>query len=325
MTEKEEKRLMVKVAELYYHGGWTQAQISKKIGMSRPIVARTLHRAKEYGIVKVSIRDEAVHTVELERQLEEEYGIKEAVVVPVNTTNSGTIKAAVALAGANYVSRRVRNISRLGISWGTTLAQMVQQYPLDKRENIKVVPLEGGIGRNHIEIHSNHLAYELSKKMQGICSYLYAPAIMESAEMKEKFLQLSDIRSVLEEGESTEVAVIGIGNPFYESTLQQVGYLQNDDLNKLRKAGAVGDIGFRFFDKSGKAVNHPLNEKVVGLSLEQLKRIPLVIAITEGTFKKDSIIGVLKAGLIDVLVIDEPSAVKILEETKLKQGEKTFK
>lgn len=124
---------------------------------------------------------------------------------------------------------------------------------------------------------------------------------------------------MLEEGASAEVAVIGIGNSFYESTLQKVGYLKNEDLDELRKSGAVGDIGFRFFNKNGKAVDHPLNEKVVGLSLGKLKRIPLVIAITEGTFKKDSIIGVLKAGLIDVLVIDEPSAVKILEETKVKQ------
>ncbi len=49
----EEKRDMVKIATLYYHYGWTQAQITKKSGISRSIISKTLQRAKDLGIIEI--------------------------------------------------------------------------------------------------------------------------------------------------------------------------------------------------------------------------------------------------------------------------------
>ncbi|GAA3316633.1 hypothetical protein GCM10020331_013190 [Ectobacillus funiculus] len=47
---------------------------------------------------------------------------------------------------------------------GLTLSELVKEYPFEHREEINVVPLVGGIGTKHIEIHANQLAYELAKK-----------------------------------------------------------------------------------------------------------------------------------------------------------------
>ncbi len=49
----EEKRDMVKIATLYYHYGWTQAQIAKKVGISGSIISKTLQRAKDLGIIEI--------------------------------------------------------------------------------------------------------------------------------------------------------------------------------------------------------------------------------------------------------------------------------
>lgn len=311
----DEKTLMRKVACLYHHQGLTQSQIAKQVGYSRPIISKLLQKSRELGIVEIFIQDETVHTVELEQQIEKRWGLKEAVVVPVTGMLPALIKSAVAAAGARYLSRQLGETERLGISWGTTAAELVKQYPPEKRPNIKIIPLEGGIGRHIVDIHANHIAYELAKRMNGSCSYLYAPAIVESPEIRRNFMEMPDIYSVLEEAASCEAAVIGIGNPLQEeSTLQKIGYLGQDDLKELKKAGAVGDIGFRFFNRNGEPIDHSLNERVVGISLDQLKQIPLVIAVMEGSFKRDSITGALNGGLVDVLIIDEPSAVALLKD-----------
>lgn len=225
-----------------------------------------MQKAKEVGIVEVYIKDESAHTVELEQKIEKKYGLKDVVVVPSIGLTPEMVKRAVGKTGAYYISKNMKDVKHLGISWGTTLAELVKEYPYERREGVKVIPLEGGMGREFVEIHSNQLAYELAKKMNATCSYLYAPAIVETEELKERLMAMQDIEAVLEEGQKADMALIGIGNPHKGSTLKKIGYLQDEDLNQLRKAGAVRDIGFRFFDESGVSINDSLNNKVIGIS-----------------------------------------------------------
>lgn len=52
MLDWEERRLMVKIAKLYYFEGWTQAQIAKKHNVSRPVISKLLNAAKKKGLWK---------------------------------------------------------------------------------------------------------------------------------------------------------------------------------------------------------------------------------------------------------------------------------
>ncbi|MGM0878603.1 MAG: sugar-binding transcriptional regulator [Bacillota bacterium] len=316
MLSWEERRQLVKVANLYYIDGWTQQQIAKKIGVSRPIISKLLQKARDFGIVEVYIKDESAHTVDLEQQLEKNYGLKDAVVISTVGLTPEMIKKAVGQAGAYYLSKYLRkqDVNRLGISWGSTLAELVKEYPFERREEMNIVPLVGGMGTQHVEIHANQLAYELAKKMNCTCSYLYAPSIVETKELKDHLVAMKEISSVLEEGKKVDVALIGIGNPYRGSTMRELNYLQEDDLQNLRKMGTVGDIASRFFDESGDAIKHPLNDKVIGLSLEHLKQIKEVIGVVEGTHKLESVSATLRGNYLDVLIIDEQTASALLEE-----------
>jgi DNA-binding transcriptional regulator LsrR (DeoR family) len=208
----------------------------------------------------------------------------------------------------------MKGVKSIGISWGTTLAYLVQEYPFERREDIKIVPLEGGMGVKEVEIHANQLANELAKKIYGTCTYLYAPAIVETEELKERLMAMQDIETVLENGRHVDIALIGIGNPFHDSTLMKIGYLTENDLSHLHGMGAVGDIGFRFFDRHGRQINDSSSSKIIGISLEELKNINKVIAIVEGEQKAESVLGALRGQFIDVLVIDEQMAGAILKK-----------
>jgi DNA-binding transcriptional regulator LsrR (DeoR family) len=315
MLSWEERRQLVRVANLYYTDGWTQEQIAKKVGVSRPVISKMLQKAKDFGIVEVYIKDESALTVELEQKLEKKYGLTDVVVVPTLGFTPDMVKRSIGQAAAYYLSKNLkRDVKRLGISWGTTLSEVVKEYPYERREEINIVPLVGGMGTQHVEIHANQLAYELAKKMNGTCSYLYAPAIVETKELKERLEAMQDISAVLEEGKKVDVALIGIGNPYKGSTMKSIGYLQEEDLNQLRKIGAVGDISSRFFDELGMPVKHPINEKVIGLTLENLSELKVVIGVVEGTHKIESVTAALKGDYLDVLIIDEQTALALLQE-----------
>ena len=310
----QEKRQLVKVSNLYYNEALTQAEIASKLSVSRPVISKLLQKAKDEGIVNIYIKDESVHTVELEQQLEKCFDLDEAIVLPNNGLTSEMVKRSIAQAGANYISRNLKGVNSIGISWGATLAYLVNEYPYERREDIKVVPLEGGMGVRAVEIHANQLANELAKKIHGSCSYLYAPAIVETEELKDRLMAMQDIQTVLEIGRKVDIALIGIGNPYKDSTLMKLGYLQEEDLTRLRQKGAVGDIGFRFFDQMGNPIHDSPTSKVIGISLEELKEIKKVIAVAEGEHKVESILGALRGQFINVMITDEITASAILKK-----------
>lgn len=308
MMNWDERRQIVKVSRLYYFDGLTQAEIAKKMGVSRPVISKLLNKARENGIVEIYIKDENAHTVELERRLEKKYQLKEAIVVPAAGRDPEMIKHSLGKAASFYISKNLNGKKSLGISWGSTLAKFVQEYPYEQHQQLKIIPLVGGMGRRLVEIHSNLLAYQLSQKMNTDCSYLYAPAMVETIELKRRLIESEDIAMVLEEGRNVDMAVVGIGNPYEGSTMATMQYLTKDDLESLREAGAIGDIGSRFYDHSGNEIKHPLNELVIGLDINEYKKIPEVIGIVEGSHKVESIRAALKGNYLNVLVIDDVTA-----------------
>ncbi|WP_052651355.1 sugar-binding transcriptional regulator [Planococcus massiliensis] len=308
MMNWDERRQIVKVSRLYYFEGLTQAEIAKKIGVSRPVISKLLNKARENGIVEIYIKDENAHTVELEHRLEKKYHLKEAIVVPAAGKDPEMIKHFLGKAASFYISKNLNGKKSLGISWGSTLAKFVQEYPYEQHQQLKIIPLVGGMGRRLVEIHSNLLAYQLSQKMNANCSYLYAPAMVENAELKKRLIESEDIAMVLEEGRNVDMAVVGIGNPYEGSTMATMQYLTEADLNSLREAGAIGDIGSRFYSQSGEEIIHPLNELVIGLEIDEYKKIPEVIGIVEGSHKVESIRAALNGHYLDVLVIDDITA-----------------
>ena len=83
-------------------------------------------------------------------------------------------------------------------------------------------------------------------------------------------------------------------------------------LPNLLKKGAVGSINLRYFDQKGRIVPSELNERIVGLTLIELKKIPRVVGVAGGSAKLQSIRAALLAGLVNVLVTDHLTAKALL-------------
>jgi DNA-binding transcriptional regulator LsrR (DeoR family) len=79
----------------------------------------------------------------------------------------------------------------------------------------------------------------------------------------------------------------------------------------LHEAGAVGEVSFRFYDKDGKSVDTPLNERVIGITMDQLRKANRVMALAGGASKTEAIAGALRLGFIDILVTDKFTAARL--------------
>ena len=113
---------------------------------------------------------------------------------------------------------------------------------------------------------------------------------------------------------SITFAIISIGNLSKESTFVSLGYLNNDDLKILAKSKAIGDYCGIFFDKYGNICNTIVSKRVIGIEFEKLKKIPNVIGVSSGPEKAQAILGVLRIGGIDILIIDEYTSLEIISK-----------
>jgi len=309
-------RLLLKVSKLYYEKGYTQQQISDRLNLSRPKVSRLLQQAEDVGIVKINIIPQPGVYTNLEDALEAKYGLREAVVVGVSEPNSQiAVSREVGAAAAGYFSRTTSSPCIIGISWGTTLCAMVDAVPAIDCHGSHVVQLVGGLGIPESEAHATYILRRLVAQTESKLSVLLVPGIVDSTEVKKAFLSDSHVQEVFRLFPKIMVAYVGIGAPTPDSVVMQDGsIISQKELDTLKSKGAVGDVCLRFFDKDGQAVHSEADDRVMGISLEELKRIDRVVGVTGGPKKLGAIRAALKGKIINVLVTDHLSAKRVLED-----------
>ena len=80
-----------------------------------------------------------------------------------------------------------------------------------------------------------------------------------------------------------------------------------------RKAGAVGEINLRFINEDGEPVKTELDDLVIGIELQQLRKIDLKIGVSGGMSKKHATLAVARGKWVDVLVTDTETAKFMLD------------
>lgn len=312
----DEKKYLLKICRMYYFDELTQAEIGKKIGVSRPVISKALQRSRSVGLVEIIIHDDAFHTIDLEQQIGMAFLLEDVLVVPTAELPPEMAKIALSKAAATYVSKKLNDVSKIGVSWGTTLYSLVKEFPDDAHEHLRVIPLIGGMGSNRIELHSNQIAFELSKKLNCNCESLCAPAIVESEKYRELLLRTQAISDVIEEAKSIDLAIVGIGNPLVQSTMEEIGYLCEAEIESLKNTKVVGDINSCFIISDGTIAENEINQRVIGINVEDLRQVKKVIAVVEGLHKVESILAALRGGYINVLITDDITALKLVEYLK---------
>ena len=126
--------LVIKVAYMYYIENYSQNEIAKDLKISITTVSRLLRKAKEDKIIEFVIRDPYVGCISLEKTLKETFGLKDVIIAPGISSELGEegcledeeeVKKLVALEGARYLQRIIKENDVLGVTWGSTIYQLI--------------------------------------------------------------------------------------------------------------------------------------------------------------------------------------------------------
>ena len=80
----------------------------------------------------------------------------------------------------------------------------------------------------------------------------------------------------------------------------------------VEAAKPVGDVCARFFDEDGNPVRGAVEDRVLAISLEDLRRIPTVVGLAAGVEKARGVLGALRGRYVDALICDAPLAEALL-------------
>ncbi|ANM79745.1 winged helix-turn-helix DNA-binding family protein [Serratia marcescens] len=298
----QDNELLTEIAVAYYQDEITQEEIAKKFGISRIKVGRLLKRAKEEGIVEINVRYHPVFSTRLEQQMMERFPISRALIA-LDHQDEEEQRRQVAALVSNYLAMSLKDDMVLAVGQGRNVAAIADHVGSVTERNCKFICGIGGTHRPGDAINADHISRRLAKKFGGSSETLYAPAYVENRALKDAFMQNGTIKETLDRARKADVALVGIGDMNENSYMVKLGWFTpHEIIDASLNQGVIGDIaGYDFFNAQGQHVDTVMNDRVIGLSIDELRKIPCVIAIASENTKALAILGALRTGAIDII------------------------
>ncbi len=305
------KELRVRAAWLYYVEGLTQSDVAARLGANRVMITRLLSDARARGEVVIRIKSDITPLVELERTLEDRFGLTRAIVAPFSDPEGDPTRAIASAAGA-FVTGCMANDMTVGVGWGRTLQAMlpfVEERPLS---GVRVISLLGGITQAR-RFNPAEFAWQFAELFNAEGFLIPAPAIVDSPQTKEALLEQCGLEQILEMAEGCDLVLLSCGGITSLTTSYRVGHVTEAERQAMIDAGVVGDVLYNFLDREGRLVDTPVNARSIAMPVGRLARISGKVLISGGPEKTVILPATLKALAPETLITDEITARALLD------------
>jgi len=312
--------LMTEISTLYYVQGETQEAIANRLGHSRVRIGRLLKRAQAEGIVDVRVRLHPAVSIEIEQELKRRFGLKRALIA-LDNADPDIQRSGVASLVADHLSRSLTDGQIVAVGMGRNVAAVADNVFLSESLKVSFVCAIGGSLRAGEHMNPDHICRRLASRFGGDSETLYAPALVQSGEVRDALYENSTVRQTLDRARRADMALIGVGDVSEDSNMVRMGWFSAQEIAEARLSGTVGDMmGYDFIDIHGQPSATQMQGRVVGLNIQDLTRIPDVIAIASENTKAVGILGALRTGVIDTLATSVTNAHTILRLDEATQG-----
>jgi len=305
---------LVQVAHLYYDENLSQQEIADRLKVSRSLIAQYLQRAKDSGIVRIQIVDPDNTCAELAAAIKDATGVRQITVVSNPRGSEALTSRAVAEAAAGFITDQLRDGDTFGLAWGRTISMMVDLLKPSHVPGVDVLPLMGECGHSGLYSQMNQLVMRAAGQIHARAQFLSLPMVVSSSTLRAQLAKEAGIREVIARWDKVNLACVGIG--VVPPVPGMVVYIGEEHLPRLTRAGAVGDVCGIYYDREGRIVKSGLEDRIIGITVKQLKTVDCLVAVAFGEDKADSVMGALRTGLLSALFIDKAMAERILAKMR---------
>lgn len=245
----------------------------------------------------------------MEKELQSKLGIHKVIVVSGNSDESPWVKKELGRAAAISMKARLEGENIIAVTGGSTMAAVADSLTpefLTKDQECLFVPARGGIGED-MKNQANTICATMADHTDSKHRVLFIPDQV-GREMYESIIKEPAINDVLSLIKSASIVLHGIGDA---NTMAERRKSSIEDVKKIQLDGATGEAFGYYFNEAGKVVH---KVQTMGLQLQDVLRIPHVIAVAGGASKAKAIAAyMVQAPPSTLLVTDEGVAKKLLK------------
>ncbi|WP_265520800.1 sugar-binding transcriptional regulator [Oerskovia flava] len=307
-------QLLTEVSTDYYLDNKSKVEIAKARGISRFQVARLLLQARETGVVRIEINGPRHLDGDRSRGLAALLAVREVAVVRTGADVAAT-RDHVARELARVLAERVTERASVGISWSRTI-EVAASYiealpPCDVVQLVGALPVAGS--GNSLEL------IQRFKSIPGVRTWpVWAPLVVADGATAAGLSRQPEIAQALRRADALDVAVVAVG-AWAPSLSTVFEHATEDERAAAAAGGAVAECSGRLFDDAGAPVRTPLDERIVGVTIDQLARTPEVVVVGYGADAARGLRAAVTGGFATTLVVDEAAAAgleRLLDEER---------
>ncbi|MFD2792795.1 sugar-binding transcriptional regulator [Promicromonospora vindobonensis] len=304
MTQNE-SNLLVEVSTDYYLDGKSKVEIARDRGISRFQVARLLAQARDQGVVRIEITPPRVDG-ERGARLAARLGVGE-ILIAASGEDTRATRENVAVELARAARAHITEGATVGVSWSRTVEAAVRH--IGQLPQCDVVQLVGALP---VEGSGNSLALiNTFEQMPGVRTWpVWSPLLVADAATAAGMRRQPEIADALARADHLDVAVVAVGH-WSERTSTVFPQISTEEQQAATEAGAIAECSGRLFDSEGRPVRTSLDERVVGVTLEQLAATPQVIVIGYGAAVAPGLVAAVHGGVANTLVVDDTAATAL--------------
>ena len=308
---QDRKENAARAAWLYFVRGYTQDQVARHLGLSRPSTQRLISFAVSEELVRFKVDHPIVGCMALGAQVAKRYGLDFCDVAPADPKATDAREII-----APYVAERILrlvSVNRpitLGVGSGRTLCAAVAQMERIDRPQHRIVSLVGSTSSRG-RASSFEVVARLADRIGAERYPLQLPVITETATERMNLQCQQSYASLLRLRREADAVIVGIGAVGERAQIVEDGFLEPAEMDVLVRQGAVGEITGWAFDAEGNVLDAPINERVASMPLTASPERPTIVA-GGGVYKIAPLKATLSGRLATALITDERTASALL-------------
>lgn len=310
--KQRETELILQAARLYYEEDLSQDQIASKLNTSRSNISRMLTSARRLGYVEIRIIAPTSRHDYIAQQLVDKLGVSDIQVIAPDRNDLAL--NAVGRAAAQTLQKNLRANQTIAISWGRGLEATVVNCRRDSIPGLKVTQLMGSMSNVLTSVSAEEVGRTLARNLNADFLPFSAPVVVSNQRTRDSLMAEPSVSRVLDVARRADVALVGIGSAGSSSSEMLVNeFALSKGERETTFKSMAGDIAARFYNAHGKMLSAALDNRVIGLSLDEIKKIGRVIGVATGADKVLGVVGAARSRIVDHLIIDLSCANAILK------------
>ncbi|HEU4346785.1 MAG TPA: sugar-binding domain-containing protein [Actinoplanes sp.] len=302
--------LAAAVARRYFLDDQTKVQIASAMQLSRFKVARLIDLARSSGIVRISVGSPGAVDAELSDRLRGHLGLRRAIVINTVDADDAATRHQLAELTAVLLHDVLTADDVLGLGWSRAVLDTAAR--LTSPAACDVVQLSGVLSHPEVTVNLVDAVDRLARAGGGHAYSFYAPLFVADPASVDVIRRQPDAAAATAQFSRVTTALVGVGcwrppasNLRDELTAAERAALERD--------GVLADVAGILLDRAGEPLSMPLSRQMIGISADQLRSVPEVVALAYGRQKAPAVHIAVRAGYVSTLVTTAAFALALLD------------